>query len=129
MSEAISGHCPFCQQEVGYETDADGFFCSICGRSPKLAEIDAKKIQRIDRAKKARRVVRLTLIIVGSFIFLIIVAIGFLLDPDRLTTKLVSTIKGLVGLTVLGGIIAVSIVGFNFLKRTYNEKRLKAIEK
>ena len=94
--ENIKNYCPTCQKIVEYEFSHDDYFCSICGRTKKVAEEKVK----YDKHRVIAKTIKFTLKTIGIILFLLMILWGWAIAPDRMRAAAARG-SGYVGISIL----------------------------
>ena len=101
MSDSILKLCPTCNIDVEYKEGDGQSFCPECGRTHSLAE----EVVAFNKKTSLNKRIIFIFKIFGYSLIVIILIIGFLISPDRLGDKVITTARGMSILAIPGAML------------------------
>lgn len=96
---ALKEFCPACQKIVEYQLSEGDYYCSICGRTKKVAEEKIKHDKKYANAKKLKIILKT----IGIIIFLVLILWGWSVDSEGMSK---ASARG-IGMAVLALVVSI----------------------
>jgi hypothetical protein len=108
-------YCPACEKDVEYENE----YCSVCGRTENVAN----EYLLLRRQQKRAKTRGLVLKVVGILFVVVFFIFGFALDPQRMMNRAGESIRAIIGLTVIVGVLGLIIFVPYWLVKRYRRSK------